>query len=172
MPLRSSLVSAFLAVEGRVTQAAVALGTAGLAIASVVGLYQVVSRFVLHAPASWSEPLVQATLIWMTYVALAGAIRTGTLISVDLMLSVSTGRLRRLTKAIITVSILALLAVLFWFGTMLVWRVRSQTMAGLGISASWAYAALPVGSVLSALALVAHVLDPSETGDHRTENAG
>ncbi|HEX5933068.1 MAG TPA: TRAP transporter small permease subunit, partial [Pseudorhizobium sp.] len=72
----------------------------------------------------------------------------------------------------IALSTLALLIVLFWFGCMLVWRVRFQTIAGLGISASWAYAALPVGSILSALALVAHVLDPSEKGDHRTENAG
>ncbi|HEX5934750.1 MAG TPA: TRAP transporter small permease subunit, partial [Pseudorhizobium sp.] len=76
MPARSPLISAFLAVEGRITQTAVALATAGLAIASLVGLYQVVARFILHAPASWSEPLVQATLIWMTYVALAGAMRT------------------------------------------------------------------------------------------------
>ncbi len=172
MSARSPIVSAFLAVEGRVTQAAVNLGTAGLAIAAVIGLYQVLARFVFHAPASWSEPLIQATLIWMTYITLAGAMRTGTLISVDLALSVSTGKLRRLLTAAISISVLALLFVLFWFGCILVWRVRSQTIAGIGLSASWVYAALPVGSVISSLALIAHVLDPSEEGDHQTENAG
>lgn len=167
-----SLRAAFLCAEGLVTRVAVALGTAGLALACLVGFYQVIARFVLHAPASWSEPMIQTTLIWMAYVALAGAMRTGTLISVDLLLRVSTGRLQALVRAVSAVSILALLAILFWFGCVLVQRVQFQTIAGLGISASFAYAALPVGSVLSALALIAHLLDPAYAGDHRTENAG
>jgi TRAP-type C4-dicarboxylate transport system permease small subunit len=172
MKARSRLISAFLKTEGRITQAAVAFGTASLALAAVVGLFQVLSRFVFHAPASWSEPLIQATLIWMTYVTLAAAMRTGTLISVDLALSVSTGTGRVLLRSLIAISILLLLIVLFWFGCELVWRVRFQTIAGLGVSASWVYAALPVGSVLSAIALLANVLDPSKTGDHQSENAG
>ena len=167
----SSFRAAFLRAEGLVTRAAVAAGTAGLALACLVGFYQVIARFVLHAPA-WSEPMIQTTLIWMAYIALAGAMRTGTLISVDLLLRISTGRMRRLVRAVSAVSILALLAILFWFGCVLVQRVQFQTIAGLGISASYAYAALPVGALLSALALVAHVLDPSEAGDHQTENAG
>jgi TRAP-type C4-dicarboxylate transport system permease small subunit len=172
METASSLRPAFLALEGRITQGAVALGTCGLALACLVGFYQVLTRFILHAPSSWSEPLIQTTLIWMAYVALAGAMRTGTLISVDLILSVSTGRLRTLVKVVSYVSTMALLAVLFWFGCQLVWRVRFQTIAGLGLSASWAYAALPTGALLSALALVAHALDPEQERDHRVENAG
>jgi len=172
MSIASSWRPAFLAVEGRITQGAVALGTVGLTLACLVGFYQVVTRFVLHAPSSWSEPLIQTTLIWMAYVALAGAMRTGTMISVDLILSVSTGRLRGLVNLVTYIATLALLAILFWFGCELVWRVRFQTIAGLGVSASWAYAALPVGSVLSALALVAHAIDPRKVGDHQLENAG
>ncbi len=172
MDSASSWRSAFLAMEGRITQAAVAVGTCGLALACLVGFYQVLTRFILHSPSSWSEPLIQTTLIWMVYVALAGAMRSGTLISVDLLVSVSTGRLLNVVRAIIHVSVFALLAVIFWFGCELVWRVRFQTIAGLGISASWAYAALPTGAVLSALALAAHALDPEREPDRRTENAG
>jgi TRAP-type C4-dicarboxylate transport system permease small subunit len=98
--------------------------------------------------------------------------RAGTLISVDLIQSMSTGRMRMLVNAVTYLSTLALLAVLFWFGCQLVWRVRFQTIAGLGVSASWAYAALPTGSLLSALALVAHALDPEQKRDFRVENAG
>jgi TRAP-type C4-dicarboxylate transport system permease small subunit len=163
--------SVYLALEGRITQCSVAFGTCGLALASLVGFYQVLTRFILHAPSSWSEPLIQTTLIWMAYVALAGAMRAGTLISVDLIQSMTTGRLRRLVNAVTYVSTLALLAILFWFGCELVWRVRFQTIAGLGVSASWAYAALPTGSLLSALALVAHALDPGQERDLRVENA-
>jgi TRAP-type C4-dicarboxylate transport system permease small subunit len=167
MGFASSWRAVFLAAEARITQAAVAVGMCGLALACLVGFYQVLTRFVLHAPSSWSEPLIQTTLIWMVYVALAGAMRAGTLISVDLLVSVSTGRLRRLLGVVINSSVLGLLAILFWFGCELVWRVRFQTIAGLGMSASWAYAALPTGSLLSALALLARTLDPEQQRDHR-----
>ena len=148
------------------------VGSAGLAFACLVGFYQVVTRFILHSPSSWSEPLTQTTLIWMTYVALAGAMRTGTLISVDLLLSISVGRLQTLIRLLTIASVMALLVILLWFGCEIVWRVRYQTIAGLGVSASWAYLALPVGSVLSMLALIAHAIDPDKAGDHRIENAG
>ena len=171
METASSWRSAFLVLVGRITQAAVALGTCGLALACLVGFYQVITRFVLHAPSSWSEPLIQTTLIWMVYVTLAGAMRAGTLISVDLLVSISTGRLLKLVRVVINSSVLTLLAIIFWFGCELVWRVRFQTIAGLGISASWAYAALPTGAVLSALALLAHALEPARKTDIRTENA-
>lgn len=172
MAVTSSWRPIFLAVEDRISLAAVAMGIFGLGLACLVGFYQVLTRFILHAPSSWSEPLIQTTLIWMVYVALAGAMRAGTLISVDLLVSVSTGRLLKLVRTVITLAVMALLVILFWFGCELVWRVRFQTIAGLGVSASWAYAALPTGALLSALALLAHALDPQQERDHRTENAG
>lgn len=168
----SSLRSAFLAIEGRVTQAAVVFGCLGLLLATAAGFYQVLARFVLFQPAAWSEPFIQTTLIWMTYVALAGAMRTGTLISVDLALTLSRGSFRKVLQAAGVVAVLGLLLVLLWFGAMLVWRVRFQTIAGLGISASWAYAALPVGSLLSILALIAHSLDRPGGGADAPELEG
>lgn len=173
MSIATTCRVAFLSVERQITRVAVILGTAGMGLACLAGFYQVITRFVLHSPSSWSEPLIQTSLIWMTYIALAGAMRTGTLISVDLLLSISTGPLRKLVRAVIFVAVLSLLFVLLWFGCQLVWRVRFQTIAGLGISASWAYAALPAGSLLSVLALTAHALDPDVSDDrHRIENAG
>jgi TRAP-type C4-dicarboxylate transport system permease small subunit len=164
--------SAFLAVERRITQAAVMLGCLGLVLAALAGLYQVIARFILFQPASWSEPFVQAILIWMTYLALAGAMRTGTLISVDLLLARSQGWAKAALRAFITLAVMALLLVILWFGCILVWRVQYQTIAGLNISASWAYAALPVGAVLSILALVAHAIDPPQADEVVIESGG
>ncbi|SMF06937.1 TRAP-type C4-dicarboxylate transport system, small permease component [Tistlia consotensis] len=164
--------AAFLAVERRVTQAAVAAGCLGLAVAALTGLYQVLARFVLLRPASWSEPLIQVVLIWMAYLALAGAMRSGSLIAVDLLLRVATGRARRALRTLVTLAVLALLATLFWFGCLIVWRVRFQTIAGLDVAASWAYAALPFGSALSILALLAHAADPPVEAAPEPDAAG
>ncbi|PWV99924.1 TRAP-type C4-dicarboxylate transport system permease small subunit [Hoeflea marina] len=155
-----TLRSTALAVERAVTRAAVALGCLALVLAISVGAWQVIARFVLFRSASWSEPLIQASLIWMTYLALSGAMRSGTLISVDVLLKASRGRARIVLRLAGLVAIFALLAVLLWFGTILCWRIRFQNIAGLNISAAWVYAALPVGSILSMLALAAHAADP------------
>ncbi|GGD34117.1 transporter [Aureimonas glaciei] len=157
--------SAFLSVERRITQAAVFFGCLGLVLAALAGLYQVVARFILFQSASWSEPFVQLTLIWMTYLALAGAMRTGTLISVDLLRTLSHGRAKAVLDGFTTLAVFALLAVLLWFGSVLVWRVRFQSIAGLNISASWAYAAVPTGALLSIFALFAHALNPPAATD-------
>lgn len=158
------LRSAALAAERILTSAAVASGTLLLATAVAIGGYQVIARFILFQPASWSEPLIQGGLIWMAYLALAGAMRSGTLISVDILLRATEGTLHRFLRTFGTVAILLLLAVLVWFGAILCWRVRFQNLAGLNIPASFVYAALPVGSLVSMIALIAHVIDPP-TGD-------
>ena len=164
--------STFLAVERRITLAAVVLGSACLALAALAGFYQVIARFILFTPASWSEPFIQAVLIWMTYLALAGAMRTGTLISVDLLLTLVSGRTKAGIRAFTTLAVMSLLLVIFWFGSILVWRVQYQTIAGLNISASWVYAALPVGSVISMLALVAYQIDPPDDDNAALESGG
>lgn len=168
----TTLRSAFLKVERGITRTAVAAGCLGLAIAALTGFYQVVARFILLRPASWSEPLIQVTLVWMSYLALAGAMRTGTLISVDVLRSLARGPFRRLLEAFIALSTGALLVVLIWFGAILVWRVRFQNVAGLDVPASWAYAALPFGSTLSLIALIAHVVDPGKRAEVAADAAG
>ena len=164
--------STFLAVERRITLAAVVLGSVCLVFAALAGLYQVIARFVLFTAASWSEPFIQAALIWMTYLALAGAMRTGTLISVDLLLTLVGGRTKAGVRAFTTLAVMSLLLVIFWFGCILVWRVQFQTIAGLNISASWIYAALPVGAVISMLALVAYQIDPPPDDDNPALESG
>ncbi|MCK8782709.1 TRAP transporter small permease [Rhizobium sp. NTR19] len=170
MQQRQALVRYFLSIESLLTKSAVALATAGLALASLIGLYQIIARFVLHRSAEWSEPLVQMTLIWMTYLGLAAAMRSGTLISVDWLLTLSKGRARQVIQLVILLCVLALLGFILWFGIALGMRVKFQTIAGLGISASWAYAALPFGAAVSIFAVIAHVLDPRVEVDHQTQN--
>ena len=53
-----------------------------------------------------------------------------------------------------------MLGILVWFGVDLAWRVRFQTLAGLEIPVTWAYAAVPTGSAVAILAVLAHFFDP------------
>lgn len=153
-------VALLLATERIVTGAALAMGCIAMTIAACAGLFQVLTRFVLREPATWSEPLIRMMLIWMAYLGLAAAVRAGSLISVDLLYRLARGRQRRLLEAVIALATLALLGVLVWFGFDLTSRVRFQNLAGLEIPVSFAYAAIPTGALISMLAVVAHFFDP------------
>ncbi len=153
-------VAMLLATERLVTSAALAMGCVAMTVAACAGLFQVVTRFVLQEPATWSEPLIRMMLIWMAYLGLAAAVRAGSLISVDLLYRLLRGRKRRLLEGVIALATLSLLGILVWFGIDLANRVRFQNLAGLEIPVSFAYAAIPTGALISMLAVVAHFFDP------------
>lgn len=48
-----------------------------LAAAAGLGAYQVLTRFVLHQPASWTEALTRVLLVWMVCLGAALAVRAG-----------------------------------------------------------------------------------------------
>jgi TRAP-type C4-dicarboxylate transport system permease small subunit len=152
-------------IERTIIVAALVTGCAALCLAVLAGTWQVIARFILFRSAAWSEPFIQISLIWMTYLGLGAAIRSGSLIAVDLLIRLGTPTTRRFIRAVGALATFLLLAVLFWFGIELVSRVRFQTIAGLNISASWAYLALPVGASVSMIALLAHLMDPAGRPD-------
>lgn len=152
--------NAFLAFDRRLTGLAWTLAGLLLAVVCVLGMWQVVSRFVLSQPSSWTEEIMRRLLIWSVMLGTVAGFRRGAMISVDLMLRLSSGRWRTVLRVLIaSVSIAFLLAVL-WFGIDLAWRVRFQTFASVELSMAWAYAALPVGAALGIVAVIAQFLDP------------
>ncbi|HQR20711.1 MAG TPA: TRAP transporter small permease [Burkholderiaceae bacterium] len=149
-----------LAIDRIVTNAVWAAAAVLLATVSLLGLYQVLIRFVFNQPSPWTEEIIGRLLIWCVALGIVAAFRQGALVSVDLMLRWSRGTWRRIVRLVILAVTLGLLVVLAWVGFDLAWRIRFQTFASVPISISWAYLALPVGATFSALAVVAHFLDP------------
>ena len=149
-----------LRLDRATTGAALAVACALLALISVLGRWQVISRFVLSQPSTWTEESMRRLLIWCVMLGIVVAFRRGALVSVDLMLRLSKGAWRSTVRGIITAVSLSFLGVLLWYGVNLVWRVRSQTFASMEISMGWAYAALPVGALLSIVAVLANHADP------------
>ncbi|MEN9763323.1 MAG: hypothetical protein RI906_3149 [Pseudomonadota bacterium] len=137
------------------------LACVALALAALAGLYQIIARFVLQEPSTWTEVLTRTLIIWSVFLGLAAALRGGALLSVDLMYrTVARTRFLPVLQVFITGLTLLFLVLIIWFGLEMVHRVRFQTLAGLEISISWAYAAIPVGGICSVLAVIAHYIDP------------
>ena len=150
-----------LALDRWVTGSAFFLACALLAIVSLLGIWQVGTRFLLEQPSTWTEELMRRLLVWMVMLGAAVAFRHGALISVDLMLKTARGKWRTFVNGFITVTSLALLGILIWYGIDLLWRIRFQTWASLDfLSMAWAYASIPVGAGVAVIGLRAHQIDP------------
>jgi len=149
-----------LAIDRIVTNGVWAIAALLLAAVSILGLYQVLIRFVFNQPSAWTEEIIGRLLIWCVALGIVAAFRQGALVSVDLMLRTSRGHWRKAVRLIILGVSVTFLVVLAWVGFDLAWRIRFQTFASVPISISWAYLALPVGACFSLLAVFAHFIDP------------
>ncbi|WP_230166439.1 TRAP transporter small permease [Roseomonas sp. CECT 9278] len=157
--LRATLRRAILAADRITTGAAAILASLAMTVAVAAGLWQVVARFATETPSVWSEALVRTALIWMAFLGVAVALRAGALVSIDVAHRYSGGTLRRGLEAAALAACLSMLGVMFWFGWIMAQRVQFQEMAGLEVSMSWGYAAIPLGAAFAMVGAVAHFLD-------------
>ena len=150
-----------LSVERWTTAIAMAGACAMLALASALGMFQILMRFVLEQPAEWTEVLIRFSLIWMVFLAIPMAFRQGAMVSVDVLYRWSAPGMRRVLDWVVSLAALALIGVLIWWGFDYARRGSVQTMAGLeSISMFWAYVAVPVGGLFSIPGILGNLLDP------------
>lgn len=157
--VRAGVRRAVLGLDRWTTSTAAVLSVLALTVAVVSGSWQVVARFATETPSIWSEALVRLSLIWMAFVGLAVAMRAGALVSIDLLRQIARGAMRRAIEAASLAFSLSLLGVMFWFGWIMAERVQFQEMAGLEVSMSWGYAAIPVGAVFAMIGVLANFFD-------------
>lgn len=150
-----------LAVDRVVGRLILALACIMLAVAALCGAFQIITRFVLEEPSTWSEVLTRTLIIWSVFLGLGAALRGGALLSVDLLYrTVARTRYLPILHFLLTAATMLFLMIVVWYGWDVVYRVRFQNLAGLEIPISWAYAAIPVGAMFGILGLLANYIDP------------
>ena len=152
---------AFLMFERGATFAALLGACAMLVIAASLGMFQIVTRFVLEQPAEWTEVLIRFSLIWMVFLAIPSAFRQGAMVSVDVLYRWSPPRIRRVLDYVVALAALALIGVIIWWGWDYAQRGGVQSMAGLeSVSMFWAYLAMPVGGLFCVIGIIGNLIDP------------
>lgn len=151
----------FLRLERFTTAAAMAGACAMLVAASALGMFQIVTRFILEQPAEWTEILIRLSLIWMVFLGIPAAFRQGAMVSVDVLYRWSGKRVRRVLDWMVCIAALVLIGVILWWGWDYAVRGKVQSMAGLEeVSMFWGYVAMPVGALFSIVGIIGNLLDP------------
>jgi TRAP-type C4-dicarboxylate transport system permease small subunit len=154
----------FLRIERVTSSVAMAGACFMLVVASALGMFQIITRFVLEQPAEWSEILIRLSLIWMVFLGIPAAFRQGAMVSVDVVYRTVPPRGRRALDWVVAAASLVLIGVILWWGWDYAVRGRVQSMAGLeSISMFWGYLALPVGALFCILGIVGNLLDPQRS---------
>lgn len=154
----SRVIATIQGIDRGIAMGVALAASSALAIAVGASFWQVLGRFVFEAPSVWSEALTRLALVWMVLLGCSVALRRGAFVAIDLAKVLTSGRVRRSIELVTLLSCLTLFATLFWFGWEVASRVRFQQMAGLNISMSWGYAALPVGAVFAMLGSIVHFI--------------
>lgn len=132
-----------------------------LAIASSLGMFQIVTRFVLEQPAEWTEILIRLSLIWMVFMGIPAAFRQGAMVSVDVLYRWSPVKVKRILDWLVCLAALALIGVVIWWGWDYALRGQVQSMAGLeSLSMFWGYVAMPIGGMFCVIGIIGNLLDP------------
>lgn len=151
----------FLTLEHYSTGFAMLVACAMMALAASLGLFQIVMRFVVEAPAEWTEVLIRFSLIWMVFMGIPAAFRVGAMVSVDVLYRWSPPKIKRVLDYLVSGAALALLLIIIWWGWDYAQRGRVQTVIGLeDVTMFWAYLALPVGGVFSIIGIIGNLIDP------------
>ncbi|KAA0012843.1 TRAP transporter small permease [Billgrantia pellis] len=152
------MVNLFLRLERQLTRLALAVAVVMLVVSVTLSFYQVLTRFVFNAPSTWSEVAARTAMIWCVFMAAAATFRGGYMMAVEVIYKLVPQRSILLLEMAVVACCLAVLGVLIHFGMLMTLRVVNQTMSGMNISMSYAYAAIPVGAGFALVAVVARLL--------------
>ncbi|MEI8030373.1 MAG: TRAP transporter small permease [Comamonadaceae bacterium] len=151
----------FLTLEHYTTGFAMLVACAMMAVAASLGLFQIIMRFVVEAPAEWTEVLIRFSLIWMVFMGIPAAFRLGAMVSVDVVYRWSPPRIKRVLDWLVSGAALTLITIIIWWGWDYAQKGRVQTVIGLeDVSMFWAYLALPVGGFFSIIGILGNLIDP------------
>jgi TRAP-type C4-dicarboxylate transport system permease small subunit len=152
---------AFCAAEAWLSRALLMAGAAALAAMAGVAMWQILARFVLGDPSTWSEVVSRSLMVWSVFLCTPWVVGRGELMAFDLLRRVAPPATARVVGVGVGLATLVVFAVLCVYGTALAQRAATQSLAGLeflGAKVSWVYAAIPLGSAAAMVAALAQTI--------------
>ncbi len=122
---------------------------------------QVISRIVGIALFVWLDEVIRVSVLWLTFLGSAVAIRRNSHFMIDLLVEMLSTRPRRAVRAGIQGAVLVGVLLLLWTG----WQLSEIGMGRVypisRVPQTWGFAAIPAGGALMLLFLVEGWLSPA-----------
>ncbi|HWL84143.1 MAG TPA: TRAP transporter small permease [Roseomonas sp.] len=136
-----------------------------LGLMAALAFAQVIARYLIGAPLTWSEELIRYVLIWSVFLGVGIGVRKGMLASVEIVnATVPTPAAKLLTWTSLALSALFWM-VLIAYGWIILGNVQGMRSGALELPMTYVYSAIPLGSLLALVNTLAVALDPPRGGE-------
>ncbi|PWC28761.1 TRAP transporter small permease [Teichococcus aestuarii] len=147
-------------IVDRFNEALLAFLAVTLGILALLAFAQVIARYIVGAPLTWSEEVIRYALIWSVFLGVGIGVRRGMLASVEVVNAALPPRPARLLRwASLSLSA-AFWAVMVSYGWIILGNVEGMRSGALEIPMTYVYAAVPLGSLLALVNTLAIALAP------------
>jgi TRAP-type C4-dicarboxylate transport system permease small subunit len=153
----------FLRPLDAVYRACIWVSAAAIAAMSLIVPWGVFARYVLGSGSGWPEPIAIMLMVVFTFFGGAAAYRAGAHIAVQMLTANLPPTLRRAAGIVSDLAMLVVCGFIVVWGTRLVretWGQSIDALPWLPVGAT--YAALPIGSLFTALFVLEHLLAGSQ----------
>lgn len=118
-----------------------------LSVMSFLVIWQVIARFILKAPLSWTEESARYLMVWLTFLGASIGFKQGAHIGVTAFLQILPRKLRKAGQLLGTFFALLFAAVICVFGFKVVslLQMTGQLSPAIRMPMWWAYLGVPVG---------------------------
>ncbi|MEW6122953.1 MAG: TRAP transporter small permease [Pseudomonadota bacterium] len=125
---------------------------------------QICVRFVLPkmgiiVAAPWTEELARYLMVWCIFLGAAVASRSGALIAMDSVVDALPPALGDATRTLGLLITIAFFALLVWLGVRWVEFGMVETSTVMAVPMGWVYAAMPAGSVVAIVNILALMVE-------------
>lgn len=129
-----------------------------LVLMSIIVVMQVLFRYVLRSPISWSEELATFSFIWLASISAALGVKYQLHFALEVVAKRFPDGIQRVLQLVGAVAITGMLGILIWYGLSLVGLNTNQISPALRMPMSIPYLSVPVSCALMIVYLWSHLL--------------
>jgi len=113
----------------------------------VLGLMQVISRFVIQKPIGWSEPMLTYMFVWSCFLGASLAVAHHAHFEVELFVDHMSPNAQKIFGILVHLLIISFSILMVWKGALLIEANQTQEMAAMPFSMVWPYLSMPVSGL-------------------------
>jgi TRAP-type C4-dicarboxylate transport system permease small subunit len=130
-----------------------------LGLMSIIIVAQVVCRFILEYPLTWTEEAARYLMVYTVFLGASLALRHHKMIAIEIISESVKPKVRKVLRIIVMIISIVFCFMLLFKGIEMLDIVQRQTSASLGISMDIPYMAIPIGAALMIINAIAVIID-------------
>jgi len=126
---------------------------------SIIIMMQVLCRFVIDYPLTWSEEAARYLMVYTVFLGASLALRNHKMIAIEIIIESVKPKVRKILRILVALITAVFCFILLFKGVDMLEIVGRQTSAGLGISMDIPYMAIPIGAALMLINSAAVIIE-------------